>query len=74
MITVFRRRRDTRWICIVRILAGRAVMRGTGQRTEDGARIYAALLQRDIARRAVQGDLLPPAPARIRKRKAAATP
>lgn len=58
--TVFKRRRDTRWICVVRTAAGRPVMRGTQCRHEDTAREYARLLQRDIQRRAEKGDLLPP--------------
>jgi len=58
--TVFIRRRDAIFLCVVRTTAGRPVMRSTGCRIEGSARQYADLLQRDIIRRAAMGDLLPP--------------
>lgn len=67
--TVFRRARDTIWICVVRTRAGRPVMRGTACRHEDAALQYANLLQRDITRRAEMGDLLPTPKLRNRKPK-----
>lgn len=70
--TVFCRRTDRLYVCIVRTVSNRAVLRGTNQRHLDRATQYALLLQRDIIRRAESGDLLPPPPRkpyRIRKPK-----
>lgn len=46
--------------CIVHMTSGKAVRRSTGHRRQETAQQYAELLQRDIERRAANGDLLPP--------------
>lgn len=57
---IFRRSIDTKYRCIVRLPSGKACQRGTDCRNADSALQYAHLLQRDINRRAENGNLLPP--------------
>lgn len=71
MTTTYKRTIDRRWRCVVRTAANQPCHRGTGCLNEDSAREYARLLQRDVRRRAENGDLLPPAltnPARKQSR------
>ena len=69
MPTIYKRSIDTRYRCVVRTAAGQPCHRGTQCRHEDSAREYARLLQRDVARRAENGDMLPPPALTIRSRK-----
>lgn len=67
--TIYRRSIDATYNCVVRTAAGKPCHRGTRCRHEDAATLYAQLLQRDITRRAQNGDLLPPKPQDPRRRK-----
>ncbi len=66
---IYKRTIDTRWRCVIRTISGRAVHRGTQCRNQESAQQYADLLQRDVARRAERGDLLPPPALTTRSRK-----
>jgi hypothetical protein len=67
--TIYKRSIDTRFRCVVRTAAGQPCHRGTQCRSEASAKVYAELLQRDVARRAETGDMLPPPALRPRSRK-----
>lgn len=58
--TIYKRRIDNEWRCVVRTAAGKPCHRGTQCHHEDSASTYANLLQRDVQRRAEKGDMLPP--------------
>ena len=67
--TIYKRTIDNQFRCVVRTIAGKPVHRGTQCRNKDSAETYARLLQRDIHRRAENGDLLPPPAQKINSRK-----
>lgn len=58
--TIYRRSIDSTYNCVVRTAAGKPCHRGTRCHHQDAAAEFARLLQRDIQRRAENGDLLPP--------------
>ena len=67
--TIYKRTIDNEYRCVVRTAAGKPCHRGTQCHHADSALQYALLLQRDVARRAEHGDMLPPPALTTRSRK-----
>ena len=66
--TIYKRTIDNKFRCVVRTVAGKPVHRGTQCRNLQSAEQWANLLQRDIHRRADNGDLMPPLRAKDKSR------